>query len=128
MASWFVDISEILTMRSNECAGTVEYMLEEKTVDDKYHQAIKREMEKAGYNIIPVYIDEHHGRWWFYNGHHRVRIAVELGHTEILVTDDPYAHRPDDAWTHTVVPFTGSEHGNAPVPYGRLPLKVGKDA
>lgn len=74
---------DILELKSNDCTGTVKSVLEEKDIDSLYHRVIREEMRKAGVNLVPVYVDDDMLR----NGHHRVKMAVSLGHEEMIVSD-----------------------------------------
>lgn len=76
-------ITDILKLKSNDCTGTVRSVLEEKDIDSLYHRAICEEMRKAGVNLVPVYVDDDMLR----NGHHRVKMAMSLGHEEMIVSD-----------------------------------------
>jgi fructose/tagatose bisphosphate aldolase len=67
--------------------GTVGSVIEWKEIDDDYHQSIKERMRETGINLVPILVS--HGALW--NGHHRVKIAVELGIETMNITDDSQA-------------------------------------
>lgn len=80
--------ADILKLKSNDGCypEIVEEVLEEKDISDPYHRAIRNEMAKAGVNLVPVYVDDD----MLCNGHHRVKIAMSLGHEEMMVSDWEY--------------------------------------
>ena len=88
---------------------TVENAIERKYIADSYHEAIKESMAENGINLVPIHIDKasailyQYALYAFYripdwldldkqlmlgNGHHRVRIAKELGLKELLYSTD----------------------------------------
>ena len=67
--------------------GTVGSVIEWKDIDSDYHQSIKERMRETGINLVPILVS--HGALW--NGHHRVKIAVELGIETMNITDDSWA-------------------------------------
>lgn len=75
--------ADILKLKSNDCMGTVRSVLEEKDISSMYHRVIREEMRKAGVNLVPLYVDDDMLR----NGHHRVKMAMSLGHEEMIVSD-----------------------------------------
>jgi len=91
---WLMPVEEILRMQSNDAlawdaerydlhGSTVADELTVKDIDDPYHQRILEVMAKEQINRIPVLIINDQ----LFNGHRRVKMAVELGLEEIQVTD-----------------------------------------
>lgn len=84
---WMMPIEEILELPSYDGGhmDTVEDVLADKELHE-FHWAVAEEMRKAGVNLVPVVV------WndMLYDGHHRVMLAMELGHEEMLVTDNIY--------------------------------------
>ena len=105
-----VDSDGISFGRSDEEENwTVESAIENKDIDDEYHEAIKESMEENGINLVPIHIDKasailsQYMQYSFYripdwldadkqlmlgNGNHRVKIAKELGLKEMRYSTD----------------------------------------
>jgi hypothetical protein len=93
---WTVPLDEILAMKSNDAIAyqeeheyvlpgiTVADELEIDSIDDDYHQRIKKVMARKHINLVPVLVIND----MVYNGHRRIMIAAELGLEEVLCTDD----------------------------------------
>lgn len=78
--------ADILKLKSNDSYDPdkrVKEVLYDKDILSQYHRAICEEMRKAGINLVPVYVDDD----MLCNGHHRVKMAMSLGHEEMLVSD-----------------------------------------
>jgi hypothetical protein len=57
----------------------------------KYYRDLKARMAETGINLVPVLVDKSGvpgRRNSLSNGHHRVKIAFELGHERMNITDD----------------------------------------
>lgn len=88
---WLMPVEEILRLPSgdsrdeyfNYAYGTVAEVLEGKSHLSDYHKRIRNVMGREGVNLVPVCVQND----MFLDGHHRVMIACELGHEEMLVTD-----------------------------------------
>jgi hypothetical protein len=108
-------IAQILRLRSTDFPHTsVAKVLESKDTNDPYYAKIKASMQaegqrypflvaplssisrQAGYSLL---LDSEAGsdEMVFGNGHHRLKLAMELGWTEVVVTDDLYKSG-DDGW------------------------------
>lgn len=84
---WMMPVEEILQLRTYD--GTPEETVADVLPDKElhsFHLAVAEEMRLAGVNLVPVVV------WndMLYDGHHRILIAVNLGHEEMLVTDNIY--------------------------------------
>lgn len=71
-------ITEILDLGSSDYWHMrIEDALDRIRIDDDYHQRLKKKMRCDGYSKVPVHISD--GYRELENGHHRVKIAAELG-------------------------------------------------
>jgi hypothetical protein len=98
---WRVD--DALALPSAHYSGhtTAESVLETDDISSPYYQAIAAAMERTGVNRVPVLIAPAFTMWWVPfspplagstrpvvgDGHHRLKIAIQLGWTRILTTD-----------------------------------------
>lgn len=99
-----VDSDDFWRTRANR-RETVRESVHNEHVMGRYHEQIKAQMAQDGINAVPihigygeemdVYLDDdtqiparHYGMLVQGNGHHRIMIALELGHTRMRVTDD----------------------------------------
>jgi hypothetical protein len=59
-------------------------------ITDDYHRQLKSRMEETRINLVPILVKEGKRRKKdaLGNGHHRVKIAFELGHERMNITDD----------------------------------------
>lgn len=100
---WRMLTTDILELKSIEGGRpgvrSVKDALEEKDISSPYHQAVCEEMRKAGVNLVPVCVLGD----YLVNGHHRVKIAMSLGHEEMLVSDYEYECGEEEGWRKEVV-------------------------
>lgn len=78
---------------------TVGEFLGEKDISDQYHQGIREEMRKAGINLVPVHVEDDR----LLNGLHRVKIAISLGHEEMMVSDWEHECGYEEGWRKEIV-------------------------
>lgn len=105
--------TDILRLKSQDGAWeTVKDVLEDKDIDSLYHRAIREEMRKAGINLVPVYVDDD----WLRNGHHRVKIAMSLGHEEMMVSDYEPECGFEEGWRKELVLYVPGNDQYARVP------------
>lgn len=103
-------VEDVLKLQSHDAKRTgrgytVESIMDETYIDSDYYICVREEMRLAGINLVPVYVFNN----TFKNGHHRVRIAMELGHEEVLVTDNILESGWSREEERTVVRYTGKE-------------------
>jgi hypothetical protein len=102
------DILALPSVQHSFSQATTGEIAQGEYVGDIFHMAIAEEMRKAGINMIPIHVADartaatEYMRWrggsWDWdvdpdatvmgNGHHRVKIAMELGFTKMLVSDE----------------------------------------
>lgn len=113
---WRMLTADILQLKSQDGPENVQAVLEDKDISSPYHQAIREEMRKAGVNLVPVYVDDNYLR----NGHHRVKIAVSLGHEEMVVSDWEHECGYEEGWLKEVECYVSGDDK-----YSRVPAVAG---
>lgn len=100
-------IEDVLQLRSTDGIGlaSVASVMEDTCIDSDYYVCVREEMRLAGINLVPVYVFND----TFRNGHHRVKIALSLGHEEVIVTDVREESGFTEKEERTVVKYTGKE-------------------
>jgi hypothetical protein len=107
----FADADNLDDENSEWYSLTVSDLMESKTDELEYggnssadeYDAIRESMDEHGYNTVPIHVtygsdlcpaygtecpDRYRNSLVMGNGHHRVAIALALGHTTMMVTDD----------------------------------------
>jgi hypothetical protein len=105
-----MSVEDLLKLPSVDSAGasysygswSIVNALETKRVSSPYYQAIKSEIDRAGINLTPLHVDYGMNMEDVYsvtvpddllsslmmgNGHHRLKLMIELGLTDVLVSD-----------------------------------------
>lgn len=69
---------------------TVAEALSDIDIEDNYHGQLMARMEETGINLVPILVQPCGRRknGILSNGHHRVKIAFNLGHQRMNITDD----------------------------------------
>lgn len=79
-------LEEILALSTCDYpTTTVAEAIEYKDVSDVYYKLLREQMRQDGYNRVPLWVPDNAT---LANGHHRVKLALELGWHEMRVTDD----------------------------------------
>ena len=92
MARRRMKMTEILKLESCDFGVSVGDAMRFVYVEDHfYYDRIKAQMAKDGINAVPILVryDKYSDMDELGNGHHRVKMALDLGLDEMIVTDDP---------------------------------------
>lgn len=86
-----MSMARILNLKSTDFPNlTLVEALPQIDITSDYYKRLKRRMRKTGINLVPVLVEAGGKRKKEYlcNGHHRVKIAWELKHERMNITDD----------------------------------------
>jgi len=99
-------MARILKLDACDFPGmTLAEALPEIDITDDYHKRLKRRMRKTGINLVPVLVEPGRKRKYqmLGNGHHRVKIAFELKHERMNITDDGEASGWSDSLSEVIL-------------------------
>jgi hypothetical protein len=81
-------MDEILNLKSGDFDGSALrdclHLVDFNRYNDDFYGKLRARMQETKTNAVPIEVQD----GWLYNGHHRVKIAADLGFTEMNVSDE----------------------------------------